>query len=254
MSEHQHYEFLALDQLLTSGQRSALRAISSRAKITSNRFVNQYQYGDLSADPIQMLIEHFDVFFYFANWGAHRLAFKLPASTFDVEAAQPYCGEYLSVSQHGSVVVIEFCLRAEHFDDAWWENEHLLVELVPIRQQLLRGDLRSLFIGWLGGARYEATYGEEPPTPPVPAGLDPLPPVLESLAEFLAVDPQDVVAAAAAAPPAAPELAWEDLAMRIQQMSPDEKDDWLMRLAEGEEPNLSAVFLRFLSDAGRASG
>ncbi len=60
MSEYQYYEFLALDQPLTPKQRAELRSISSRAEITATRFVNEYQWGDLKGDPLQMVKEYFD--------------------------------------------------------------------------------------------------------------------------------------------------------------------------------------------------
>ena len=47
MSEHQCYEFVALDRPLTPKQMAELRAISTRAEITPTRFWNEYQWGDL---------------------------------------------------------------------------------------------------------------------------------------------------------------------------------------------------------------
>ena len=69
MSEYQYYEFLALDRPLTAKQRAELRSISSRAEITATRFTNEYQWGDLKGDPLQMVKEYFDAFLYLANWG-----------------------------------------------------------------------------------------------------------------------------------------------------------------------------------------
>ncbi len=60
MSEYQYYEFLALDRPLTAKQRAELRSISSRAEITATRFNNEYQWGDLRGDPLQMVKEYFD--------------------------------------------------------------------------------------------------------------------------------------------------------------------------------------------------
>ena len=57
MSEYQYYEFLALDRPLTEEQRAELRSISSRAEITATRFTNEYQWGDLKGDPLQMVKE-----------------------------------------------------------------------------------------------------------------------------------------------------------------------------------------------------
>ena len=77
MSEYQYYEFLALDRPLTEKQRAELRSISTRAEITATRFVNEYQWGDLKGDPLQMVKEYFDAFLYLANWGTRRLMFRL---------------------------------------------------------------------------------------------------------------------------------------------------------------------------------
>lgn len=45
MSEYQYYEFVAVDRPLTSVQQQELRALSTRARITSSSFVNDYQWG-----------------------------------------------------------------------------------------------------------------------------------------------------------------------------------------------------------------
>ena len=58
MSEYQYYEFLALDRPLTAKQRAELRSISSRAEITATRFTNEYRWGDLKGDPLQMVKEY----------------------------------------------------------------------------------------------------------------------------------------------------------------------------------------------------
>jgi hypothetical protein len=49
---------------------------------------------------------------------------------------------------------------------------------------VMRGDMRSLYLGWLLCAQDEA-FDEEELEPPVPPGLGKLTPPLESLASFL---------------------------------------------------------------------
>ena len=78
MSEYQYYEFVALDRPLTAAEMAELRSISTRAQITPTRFFNEYQWGDLKADPAELLARYFDVHVYFANWGSRRLMFRLP--------------------------------------------------------------------------------------------------------------------------------------------------------------------------------
>ncbi len=72
MSEYQWYEFVALDKPLSDSEMAALRAISTRAEITPTRFWNEYNWGDLEADPAVLLAKYFDAHLYFANWGTHR--------------------------------------------------------------------------------------------------------------------------------------------------------------------------------------
>ena len=48
---------------------SELRAVSTRAKITRTRFVNEYNFGDLRADPRKLMARYFDAQRQYPNWG-----------------------------------------------------------------------------------------------------------------------------------------------------------------------------------------
>jgi hypothetical protein len=107
MSEHQHYEFLAIDKALDNSAMAELRAITSRAEITSTRLVNEYQFGDFRGNPKKLLAKHFDVFFYFANWGTHRLIFRLPLGCIDLETAKSYAVDnQMEVTSEGDHVLL----------------------------------------------------------------------------------------------------------------------------------------------------
>ena len=67
MSEYQCYEFVALDRSLTPKQLAELRAISTRAEISPTRFWNEYQWGDLKADPAKLMARYFDAHLYCAS-------------------------------------------------------------------------------------------------------------------------------------------------------------------------------------------
>ena len=69
----------------------------------------------------------------------------------------------------------------ERWNDYFCDIEDLLQELVPVRELLIQGDLRPLYLAWLGCAPPEA---EEPP---VPAGLKALPQPLQLMADFYEV-------------------------------------------------------------------
>ena len=78
MSEYQYYEFQAVDQPLTQGQISELRAYSSRAQITPTSFINVYHWGDFKGNPEKWMEKYFDAFLYLANWGSRWFMLRLP--------------------------------------------------------------------------------------------------------------------------------------------------------------------------------
>ena len=55
MSEYQYYEFQAVDRPLTSAQQRELRALSTRARITTTSFVNHYEWGDFKGNPARLM-------------------------------------------------------------------------------------------------------------------------------------------------------------------------------------------------------
>ena len=148
MSEYQYYEFQAVDRPLTREQMSELRAYSSRAQITPSSFVNEYHYGSFKGDPDQWIEKYFDAFLYLANWGSRWFMLRLPKRLLDQQVAAPYdAGESFSCRWKDDSVILSF--RSEDEDYEWAEGEGWLASLVPTRSELMRGDHRALYLGWL---------------------------------------------------------------------------------------------------------
>ncbi len=72
MSEYQYYEFQAIDRPLEKSDLKALRALSTRARITATSFTNSYEWGDFKGDPRSLMERWFDLHLYWANWGGYR--------------------------------------------------------------------------------------------------------------------------------------------------------------------------------------
>ena len=172
MSEYQCYEFLALDRRLTSHEMAELRSISTRAEITPTRFWNEYQWGDLKADPAKLLARYFDMHLYFANWGTRRLMFRLPVTVVDLDALRAYApGGPVTLTTTGEHAVLDLWSGVDEPEDDWFEAGHLAASLTPLRSELLRGDRRVAYLAWLLAVQ----AGElDPDTaePRVPGGLD----------------------------------------------------------------------------------
>jgi hypothetical protein len=280
MSEYQYYEFRAIDRPLDKKQIEALEGLSSRAEITPTSFTNTYNYGDFRGDPHALMERYFDAFVYVANWGTHRLMFRVPRNFLDVGAASEYCDdedEYLSLKVKKDHVVLEFLSQDEN-EAGWTQGEPWMPELIELRAELINGDFRPLYLAWLasiqwlirdenededddGDEFYEkaAKAKRERVEPPVPPGLTKLTAPQKALAEFLRIDESLIGAAAAGSVgdvPAAPSRA--DMAQWIQKLPSKEKDDFLLRLLdeEGERlirAELSRRFLEATRPAGRSA-
>ncbi|WP_309890941.1 hypothetical protein [Archangium sp.] len=257
MSTYQYYEFLAVDRALTSAEQGALRKLSTRADITSSRFVNVYNYGDFKGEPDRLMERYFDVFVYVASWGTRELQLRLPRRLFDPAQAQPYLHEEsLSVRTKGDHVLLKFRVDRDDEPD-WEEGEGWLASLLPLRAELLAGDLRALYIGWLAGgpgpeededdfdSGDEDGEADEAVEPPVPPGLGESSPALKALADFLFV-PRSMVRAAAKASPARASDAVPKRALAdwLSSLPAKDKDALLLRVIQGPEPLLGAELLR----------
>src|SRR4051794_9255288 len=90
VSEYQSYEFRAIDRPLTQQEMRELRALSTRAQISSTSFVNFYNFGDFRGSPERLMERYFDVFLYYANWGTRRFMLRLPRRLVDIETVSLY--------------------------------------------------------------------------------------------------------------------------------------------------------------------
>jgi hypothetical protein len=70
-----------------------LRDISSRAQISSRRFVNEYNWSDLKADPERLMERYFDAGLYLANWGSRWCMFRFPSASLKKDELTPYCNK-----------------------------------------------------------------------------------------------------------------------------------------------------------------
>lgn len=243
MSEYQYYEFRAVDRPLTNLETSALRAISSRAKITSTSFVNTYSYGDFRGDPDALMEKYFDAFVYVANWAMHRFMLRIPKKILSRRDCAPYCkGESLRVRTTQEHLILSF--NSDEVESDWEEGEGWMDSLIALRSELLRGDLRPLYLAWLLAVQRKEVEDDEP-EPRVPPGLRELSESLQSLVDFLDIDPNLIESAVAASADLEIKLPSPDLLAHWIARLPDrEKDALLLELAIGRNPHLGADLLR----------
>jgi hypothetical protein len=239
MSEYQYYEFLAIDLPLTSKEMEDLRALSTRAQITPVSFTNEYHWGDFKGNPDKLMERYFDAHVYVANWMTAIFKVRVPC-----EALAKGTAEAMAASE-----ALDFKATKTHWIITWHleESENYerfgqedgrgwMARLAPVRDELLRGDLRSLYIGWLADVSREMIDDDE--MEPISVnGLGQLTPAQQALAEFLEVD-EDLLAGAGMGSPAAQD----------EEISQKEIDAWLNDLP-GDK--VKAVLKQLLSGQGQ---
>lgn len=252
MSEYQYYEFLAIDHPLSANDMAELRALSTRAQITTVSFTNVYNYGDFRGNPDALMKRYFDAHVYLANWGHCRLSLRLPRDALDFKIAAAYGTENaLVIKEVGAHWVIDWELSESESDRFGGEDDGSgwMSRLTPLRNELLRGDWRGLYIGWLAGA----TAGEledDQQEPPVPAGMKQLTAAQSALVDFLEVDPDLLAGAAQASVDPGNNPAQEEAEAWLDTLPPDDAREVLRGLLAGQglsaERTLQARFAAWL--------
>jgi len=243
MSEYQYHEWQSVDRVLTAAEQAAVHKLSSHIEVSSSRAVVTYNWSDFGHDPKQVLLQYFDAYFYMANWGSLRSMFRFPKGLLDAAGAATYCVDgTISFETVGQYQVLDLDFNPED-GEGWMEAEAGLSQFIQLRADLAEGDYRLLYLAWLKAMTLEGemeTDGEDDPDslaydqePPVPPGLKQLSPPLQNFVQVFALDTFLVQAAAEASPDprGGPAVNYREL---LGQLALHERDEFLLRLAEGE--------------------
>jgi hypothetical protein len=283
MSEYQYYEFQAIDRPLTNTQMAELRSITSRAEITPTLLRNVYHFGDFKGDPVELLVTHFDAHVYEAAWGSHTLMFGFPRGAVDLTQLQAYQveaeSEYetgLMVLERDSRVIVTFASHQEEYDD--WIDEadsrSWLSSMISLRSDIINGDVRALYLGWLAGAAasFDASVATDDDLdddevaraefenvdlfePPVPPGLGQLTPPLRKLAGFLRLERAIIdVAAERSTPLKETRLPERQIRAWLAALPGGEKEELLLRLIKGETQVGAELVRRLRADLSPHGG
>lgn len=188
---HQYYEFRTVGRQLTDRQRMQLYKTVKDATIKPDLMVADLMVDTRSYDlpwcPEEIFAEYFDAALHFDQAGTRTLWLRLPGAL--AEQAMPY-NTRLSPDirfENGELLVkiyyseddAEGCYT--HTDPRPW-----LRQLMPVRDGLIAGDLRALYLSWREVDEYWKKKSKYPPTPP---GIDTLTPELKTLGKFLTWSP-----------------------------------------------------------------
>ena len=238
MSEYQYYEFQALDRILTKTEQSYIESLSSRVELSPTKAAFTYSYGDFRGNPQDLLEKCFDVMLYMANWGTRQLLFRLPKKLVDATLIKQYCvDDCISVSNTSNYLILDININDEEYQD-WIEGEGWLSNLASLRDELLQGDCRVLYLAWLKAKTrvcddYELSEDESDVLePPVPANLQKLSDSLQSFVEFFKVDNDLITVAAKASNTTQAEFT--SLEALIPTLPEAERNEFLVKVLKNE--------------------
>ena len=228
-----------------------MREYSSRAEISATSFSNEYNYGDFKGKPDTFIQKWFDAHVYVANWGTRRFMLGVPKDLIDLPLAKACCdGEVVTLELRGEKAI--FTLALEPDDGGNWESEDgsgWMEKLAPARDELLRGDLRIFYLGWLLRMQ-NGELDDDDVEPFVPAGLSKLSKSLMGLVQFLEIDPDMIAFAAEKSEAPSQASTAEEFAEWVVALPVVEKDALLLSICNGEE-EMGGVRLRRRFEASR---
>lgn len=251
MSEYQYHEWQCVDRLLTLEEQAAVESLSSHMDATPSRAIVTYEWSDFRHDPKQVLERYFDGYFYQATWGTLRLMFRFPEGLLEEAEILPYLSEsHIAFETLGRHHVLDLDFELEGGEVAT-ESTGGLSLFIRLREDLIAGDYRLLYLAWLKAASSGQACEPAEHEPPVPPGLRKLSPPLQNFAEIFGVDPFLIQAAAECSeePQVRPA---RDYRRSIRLLSQSECEDFLLRLARGD-PGASYALRKRLG-AGSSQG
>src|SRR2546421_8094551 len=160
MSEYQRYEFMTIERPLTRAQLDAVNDLSSHIEASSTHAMIEYHWGDFKHNPIDVLHKFFDGFLYWANWGSPQLAFRFPHGILPDDLIDGYdLDDFVTFTRYRDFDILYIHFGEMEAPDEWIDYE--LGSLIALRDELMDGDLRALYIAWLASERMREGYGED---------------------------------------------------------------------------------------------
>lgn len=252
MSEYQYYEFLAVDRPLSDDEQAEVQELSSRAVINDTGFVARYEHGEFRGDPDVLIESYYDAHLHLTDWSTRRLMLRIPNTALNDESAEEFevAGrvEVWSSEEH---VVLDFLSEEEEPAEPPTGHEDLLEQLIGVREEIIGGDLRPLYLAWLAGyGAWERdefafdTSAEDEPEPVVPPGLQQLTPAQSKLAEFLRLDEDLLAVAAQNSTPLQENIDPSALGAWVTELPAADKDLLLLQVAQGQAAEARIELLR----------
>jgi len=247
------HRFRTIDRPLSKQEMEEIDSWSSRFSPTSTGVTYVYHYGSFKQNVNTVFPKYFDAMLYVNSWGAKQLMFRFPKDLVDLKTLVKYENKrayerHLNFKRVGDYIIMDLLWEEEEGGDWMEEEDYILDTLLPLREEILNGDYRTLYLGWLmvqqgDGDWEEDDYEDEEEEdwaddeayasmPPIPANLQKLTTAHQYLIDTFLIDEELIKAAATNSPNASQQK--PDYKKLIALLSNEEKEAFLLQFATGE--------------------
>lgn len=259
MSEYQFVGFQAVDAPLNDKQLEFARRQSTRAEVTRWSLSCEYHYSSFRGDIHGLLRQGYDVFLQYTSYGSREIKLRLPGGL-------PFAGSVWSKyvdGQHlewkrdakGSGGILSLHPFHEAGDVVMVQEKQLILDaLIAVRERVMIGDLRALYVLWLCASDGDYIDPAEMIEPPVPHGIAEAATYGGEILAFFGLDPLLLAAAGQNVDPA-PADETRDLAARwVNAQGEQPAKDTLLRLLIGDTAGEKARLLAEIRDSCSLGG
>ena len=249
MSEYQYVMFQAVDRPLNDNQLKYAQRQSTRADVSRWSLSVEYHYSSFRGDVDGLLRRGYDVFLQHTNYGDREVKLRLPHGMPVAKSvwSQYVDGEKLGWEKdakgRGGILSLHPFHETGELEEVW-ETQKYLDAAIRIRELLMGGDLRALYLLWLCAADDDYNDPAEMIEPPVPHGISDMTTYGGELLSFFGLDPFLLLAAGQDVK-AAPTDESKDraLARWVRDLKSERATDLLLQLLSGDTDSVKANIL-----------
>jgi len=209
MSEYEYVGFRAIDRPLSDAELEFAERQSTRAEVTRRTFDVEYHYSSFHGDVERMLCGGYDIYLTYSNYGTRNIKLRfsrgLPLAN---KATVPYLDDEMLTwkkDRKGEGGILSVNPYIEEALEPIFDFEKFFDAASHVRQLLLNGDLRGLYLLWLCVSIDDRADATEWIEPRVPHGLGQIPEMASELLNFFDSDPLLLRAAASGVPDIGPD-------------------------------------------------
>ena len=259
MSEYQYVVFQAVDGPLNDKQLEFAQRQSTRAEVSRWSLSVEYHYGSFRGDVDGLLRGGYDVYLQHTNYGSREIKLRIPGG---MPFAKRVWSKYVDGEQfnwkedaegRGGILSLHPFHETGDLDEVW-ETQKYLDAAIHVRERLMCGDLRALYLLWLCAADDDDNDPEEMIEPPVPHGIAESATYGGEILTFFGLDPLLLVAAGKDVNAGPTDESQDHAARWVNALDEQPAKDVLLRFLIGDTTSEKARLLAEIRDSQTPAG